>query len=413
MGREDDVMPYPNLTYRAKREFNPIPEEYGTCYEDAWRFIIKEGEGSLIHGTAISLGRRLPHAWVELPTGFIWEPYSGEYLTKERFRELVDPIEEHRYTATEATIMVARVGKHGPWTDEERGKWLRSPKDLEKLKQRIEELSPEKKTAILRRFPHLPFEDGELLPMTPEEVEEVWQHLEEDPPQEEIDKAEREAEAAKRKLLAFAAEWEEREKRRAALPREIEGINMEIAVLERDIPKMAPGPLRVAAELELVKLERRLDRATAELERLTLKLEERAKVAEEIEVLRREIEDKLAKIEKAVAELAVPPEKEKEVKIMPTPTPERRRWVTAPGELEPRPSAFAILPQYNEAGILIAFTVQDPAGDVIRKRSTISAAIHKEYPTVSIEELENARIAYYDYHAVVVLPERTADFTKV
>lgn len=101
---------------------NPIPS--GTCYEDAWHFLIKEEEGYLIHGTAISLGRRLGHAWVELPTGYVWEPYSGEYLTKERFQELVNPIEEHRYTVEEAAIMLARVGKHGPWSEEERAKWL-------------------------------------------------------------------------------------------------------------------------------------------------------------------------------------------------------------------------------------------------------------------------------------------------
>jgi len=115
------------VMYGASR--NPkeeaISEPRGTCYEDAWRFVIKEEEGTLVHGTAVSLGRRLPHAWVELPTGYIWEPYSGEYLTKERFRELVDPIEEYRYSATEAAIMAARVGKHGPWNEEERTAYLK------------------------------------------------------------------------------------------------------------------------------------------------------------------------------------------------------------------------------------------------------------------------------------------------
>jgi len=111
---------------RGKRKLesgNPV--QYGTCYEDAWHYVIKEEEGELIHGTAISLGRRLPHAWVELPAGYIWEPYSGGYLTKNRFQELADPIEEHRYTVEEAAIMVARVGKHGPWSGEERATYLR------------------------------------------------------------------------------------------------------------------------------------------------------------------------------------------------------------------------------------------------------------------------------------------------
>ena len=92
----------------------------GTCYEDAARFVIKQDEGMLVHGTAISLGRRLGHAWVELSTGYIWEPYSGEYLTNERFQALVDPIEESRYTPEEVAIMTLRTGNFGPWTEEEK-----------------------------------------------------------------------------------------------------------------------------------------------------------------------------------------------------------------------------------------------------------------------------------------------------
>lgn len=88
---------------------------------------------------------------------------------------------------------------------------------------------------------------------------------------------------------------------------------------------------------------------------------------------------------------------------MNNPSPQRRRWVTAPEEIEPRPEAFQIIPQYSEAGILLAFTVQDPEGDVIRSRALLTASIHKEYPGVSIEELENAKISYYDYYAVVQL----------
>lgn len=86
---------------------------------------------------------------------------------------------------------------------------------------------------------------------------------------------------------------------------------------------------------------------------------------------------------------------------MPSLSPQRRRWVTEPGEIEPRPQAFAILPHYED-GVLVAFTVQDPEGDTIRSRTKLIEAIHKEYPEISIGELENARISYYDYHAVVV-----------
>lgn len=51
----------------------------GTCYEDAWRFLIKEEEGELVHGSVqlTEEGARVKHAWVELPTGYIWEPQTG------------------------------------------------------------------------------------------------------------------------------------------------------------------------------------------------------------------------------------------------------------------------------------------------------------------------------------------------
>ncbi len=99
-------------------------EAKGTCYEDAWRFLIKQEEGELIHGTVESLGKRIGHAWVELPTGYIWEPQTKGYFSRKGFDIAASPIEEHRYTVEEAAIMVVRVGKHGPWTDEERAKWL-------------------------------------------------------------------------------------------------------------------------------------------------------------------------------------------------------------------------------------------------------------------------------------------------
>jgi hypothetical protein len=106
---------------QATKESNP---DTGTCYEEAWRFLIKQEEGELIHGSVQTIGKRINHAWVELPTGYVWEPESGEFMKKSYFYERAEPIEEHRYTVEEAAIMLVRVGKHGPWTDEERARWL-------------------------------------------------------------------------------------------------------------------------------------------------------------------------------------------------------------------------------------------------------------------------------------------------
>ena len=96
----------------------------GTCYQDAWRFLIKEGEGYLVHGTVFSQGKRIKHAWVETETGYIWEPQTGKYYTTRGFNDLAAPQVEQRYTAEKAAIMAARTKSFGPWTYEERTHFL-------------------------------------------------------------------------------------------------------------------------------------------------------------------------------------------------------------------------------------------------------------------------------------------------
>lgn len=100
-------------------------EARGTCYEDAWRFQIGQEEGILVHGEITGAdGITRKHAWVELDTGFIYEPQTARFFEPDVFKRAFNPMEDVRYTVGEAAIMVARVGKHGPWTDEERARWL-------------------------------------------------------------------------------------------------------------------------------------------------------------------------------------------------------------------------------------------------------------------------------------------------
>ena len=108
-----------------QQKYEPLAVTKGTCYEDAWRFLLKEEEGYLIHGTVWSEGKRIKHAWVETETGYIWEPETKRFYTKQGFENVAAPVEEHRYTPIEASIMAARTKNFGPWTDEERGKYLK------------------------------------------------------------------------------------------------------------------------------------------------------------------------------------------------------------------------------------------------------------------------------------------------
>jgi len=108
-------------------EGKPVPKELwphhsnpdtGTCYEDAWRYLIKEEEGELVHGSLqlSKEGKRVNHAWVELPTGYIYEPQTDSFFEKPDFERMFSPKEDARYTVTEAAIMLAHMGKHGPWS---------------------------------------------------------------------------------------------------------------------------------------------------------------------------------------------------------------------------------------------------------------------------------------------------------
>ena len=130
-----------------------IKKPTGTCYADAWRFVIRKGEGKLIHGTVYSGNRRIGHAWVETSTGWVWEPETGRYFTNLGFSDAFAPVIESRYTAEEAAIMAARAKNLGPWSELERRQYLK-----------------EKSPAIIPKHPRQPRLKGEIefLPDSPE-----------------------------------------------------------------------------------------------------------------------------------------------------------------------------------------------------------------------------------------------------
>jgi hypothetical protein len=126
---------------------NVLPQTLmGTCYQDAWRFVIREEEGELVHGSVYSGGRRLNHAWVETMTGWVWEPETKQYIPKANFYYTYAPIVEARYTPEQAAIMAARTMNNGPWTAEERRLYL-----SEKTSAETYSLSPS--PAIISQYP--------------------------------------------------------------------------------------------------------------------------------------------------------------------------------------------------------------------------------------------------------------------
>jgi len=154
-----------------------IPAEpTGTCYADAWRFLIKEEEGELVHGTVFSGGHRIGHAWVETSTGWVWEPETGRYFTRLGFRDAFSPDIESRYTAEEAAIMVARTKHFGPWTEQERRQYLK-----------------EKSPAVIPTEPRRPRPGKEELEFLPDSPEVLAQTIDAIGYRERIDTAFQEA----------------------------------------------------------------------------------------------------------------------------------------------------------------------------------------------------------------------------
>ena len=119
----------------------PFAVDKGTCYEDAWRFLIREEEGHLIHGTVLSNGRRIGHAWVVTSTGYIWEPQTKNFYTREVFQAIAEPLDGNRYTTEQAAIMAARTKHLGPWTEEERGKFLKEKSPAAKPSEYLPQVS--------------------------------------------------------------------------------------------------------------------------------------------------------------------------------------------------------------------------------------------------------------------------------
>jgi hypothetical protein len=132
-GREPQFPHVPKGQQPAEKLPQTLPQT-GTCYADAWRFLIKEEEGELIHGTVFSGGRRMGHAWVETPTGWVFEPETGSFFTASGFKDAFAPVIEARYTAEESAIMLARTKHLGPWSEQERLQYLgvRQPQTVPK-----------------------------------------------------------------------------------------------------------------------------------------------------------------------------------------------------------------------------------------------------------------------------------------
>jgi len=95
-----------------------IPERVGECYKDAYHFLLREGEGLLVHGEVTSPAdtRVIKHAWVELD-GYVWEPQTKQYFRKPDFYDVFKPKVQAKYTPLEAAKLAVKTRHYGPWEE--------------------------------------------------------------------------------------------------------------------------------------------------------------------------------------------------------------------------------------------------------------------------------------------------------
>lgn len=95
----------------------------GLCFKFAFEHILRQQEGTLVHGRVWSraLGRAIDHAWVVTETGFVYEPVADRYFEKDELYRAYQMKEIAVYTVEEAMRMAAQAKHYGPWSETRRG----------------------------------------------------------------------------------------------------------------------------------------------------------------------------------------------------------------------------------------------------------------------------------------------------
>lgn len=134
---------------QVERAVDKSVDALGTCYEDAWRFQRQQEEGILVHGSVTGAdGKTVKHAWVELGTGYVYEPQTKGFIDKKVFDETFKPVREATYTLEESSIMLAQKGYHGAWADEKTSEQAVAPAKITKLEERLRGYISQTETVI-------------------------------------------------------------------------------------------------------------------------------------------------------------------------------------------------------------------------------------------------------------------------
>jgi hypothetical protein len=110
-----------NKPFFGTEEVEGDPSRKGRCYElscYALVFGTAPPNSILVHGSIHGPDddmERIAHAWLELPNGKVWEPYTHSVYVN--WLTFAEPREERRYTRYQAIRMVRQTGTWGAWHD--------------------------------------------------------------------------------------------------------------------------------------------------------------------------------------------------------------------------------------------------------------------------------------------------------
>lgn len=100
-------------------------DRLGRCYELAGRHVAFSSDDEvLVHGTIQGGGNpRIGHAWVELPSGKIYDPVLDQEFDPEVHKSFFSAQEEERFTQDEVQRMISDHGHWGPWDEPKTASW--------------------------------------------------------------------------------------------------------------------------------------------------------------------------------------------------------------------------------------------------------------------------------------------------
>jgi hypothetical protein len=107
---------------RFSRGTKPGHDYRTRCYEMAFKYLAghrREPALQLVHGTLRIVKRLYPHAWVELPWCWVFDPADQSFYDRDAYYRVEQADAVRVYTVTEAGAEALCTGHYGLWSPEE------------------------------------------------------------------------------------------------------------------------------------------------------------------------------------------------------------------------------------------------------------------------------------------------------